>query len=246
MGNGSRPCWRRCVQPIWCSPIPTMGWSLPASATALRRLARAVTLDELLALRRPGRCLIVYHHQTRRPGGHHGEMVIGPHGCGRLGSRWWKHSGQIHSRHGCSSCSMHRMRFGDKPNGSSSHGRAGSRGTLTWEAMAPALGRAWIVPSCPRPQNSRRTLAPCPACRRNRYRRRFLSSAGPEPEALPRSATSTSTSRGSSGRLASPEPIMADTPMCSPDVRSRAWCERFRRLVATLSGARWRRTWVDA
>ena len=35
------------------------------------------TLDELRELARPGRCLIVYHHQTRRKGGHHGEIDYG-------------------------------------------------------------------------------------------------------------------------------------------------------------------------
>ncbi len=40
------------------------------SATA----GKSVLLSELRALARPGRCLIVYHHQTRRKGGHHAEM----------------------------------------------------------------------------------------------------------------------------------------------------------------------------
>ncbi len=38
------------------------------------KAGKSVTLDELRQLRRPGRCLIVYHHHTRRPGGHHAEI----------------------------------------------------------------------------------------------------------------------------------------------------------------------------
>jgi hypothetical protein len=40
------------------------------SATA----GKSVLLDELRELARQGRCLIVYHHQTRRAGGHHAEI----------------------------------------------------------------------------------------------------------------------------------------------------------------------------
>jgi len=35
---------------------------------------KTILLTELRALARPGRCLIVYHHQTRRKGGHHAEI----------------------------------------------------------------------------------------------------------------------------------------------------------------------------
>jgi len=45
------------------------------------KAGKSVTLDELLALRRPGRCLIVYHHHTRRAGAHHAEI---DHWAGRL------------------------------------------------------------------------------------------------------------------------------------------------------------------
>ena len=38
------------------------------------KAGKSITLTELRALARPGRCLIVYHHQTRRTGGHHGEI----------------------------------------------------------------------------------------------------------------------------------------------------------------------------
>lgn len=38
------------------------------------KAGKSITLAELRDLTRPGRCLIVYHHQTRRPGGHHAEI----------------------------------------------------------------------------------------------------------------------------------------------------------------------------
>jgi hypothetical protein len=38
------------------------------------KAGKSVTFSELLELVRPGRCLIVYHHHTRRTGGHHAEI----------------------------------------------------------------------------------------------------------------------------------------------------------------------------
>jgi hypothetical protein len=38
------------------------------------KAAKSVSLDELRALADPGRCLIVYHHHTRRKGGHRAEI----------------------------------------------------------------------------------------------------------------------------------------------------------------------------
>jgi hypothetical protein len=38
------------------------------------RSGKSIMLCELHELARPGRCLIVYHHQSRRKGGHHAEM----------------------------------------------------------------------------------------------------------------------------------------------------------------------------
>ena len=38
------------------------------------KAGKSVLINELLELARPGRCLIVYHHQTRRTGGHHSEI----------------------------------------------------------------------------------------------------------------------------------------------------------------------------
>ena len=39
------------------------------------KAGKSVSLDELRMLRRPGRTLIVYHHQTRMPGGHLNELA---------------------------------------------------------------------------------------------------------------------------------------------------------------------------
>jgi len=38
------------------------------------KAGKSVTLSELRELSRPARCLIVYHHPTRRVGGHHAEV----------------------------------------------------------------------------------------------------------------------------------------------------------------------------
>jgi len=38
------------------------------------KAGKSILLSELQELARPGRCLIVYHHQTRRKGGHNGEI----------------------------------------------------------------------------------------------------------------------------------------------------------------------------
>ena len=35
---------------------------------------KSIMISELHQLARPGRCLIVYHHKSRRRGGHHAEM----------------------------------------------------------------------------------------------------------------------------------------------------------------------------
>jgi hypothetical protein len=41
---------------------------------AALKSGKSITLAELRALTRPGRCLIVYHHQSRRRDGHYAEM----------------------------------------------------------------------------------------------------------------------------------------------------------------------------
>ena len=38
------------------------------------KAGKSILLSELHELARPGRCLIAYHHHTRRKGGHHGEI----------------------------------------------------------------------------------------------------------------------------------------------------------------------------
>lgn len=48
---------------------------------ASAKAEKSITVAELRDLSRPGRCLIVYHHQTRRPGGHHAEIG---HWAGRV------------------------------------------------------------------------------------------------------------------------------------------------------------------
>ena len=48
------------------------------------KAGKSITLDELRTLTRPGRSLIVYHHHTRRAGGHHAEIE---HWAGRLRER---------------------------------------------------------------------------------------------------------------------------------------------------------------
>jgi hypothetical protein len=50
------------------------------------KAGKSITLSELRALARPGRCMIVCHHQTRRKGGHHGEIE---HWADRLRECWF-------------------------------------------------------------------------------------------------------------------------------------------------------------
>ena len=53
---------------------PDNGLEPSKFSTGSKRAAKAVSMAELCALREPGRALIVYHHQTRRPGGHLAEL----------------------------------------------------------------------------------------------------------------------------------------------------------------------------
>jgi hypothetical protein len=62
------------MRPICCSSIQTTGWSLLAIVRQPPKSGKSIMLRELCSLARPGRCLIVYHHQSRRPGGHQAEM----------------------------------------------------------------------------------------------------------------------------------------------------------------------------
>jgi hypothetical protein len=53
------------------------------------KAGKSVLLDELHRLATPERCLIVYHHQSRRKGGHHAEMEHWAIGCGRVAFKPW-------------------------------------------------------------------------------------------------------------------------------------------------------------
>ena len=66
---GSNPLLRT---PISCSLTQTMDLSLRYRSA---KAGKSVLLTELHGLARPGRCLIVYHHQSRRKGGHQCEIV---------------------------------------------------------------------------------------------------------------------------------------------------------------------------
>jgi hypothetical protein len=52
-----------------------MELSLRAIAQVPAKAGKSVLLTELHELARPGRCLIVYHHQSRRKGGHQCEII---------------------------------------------------------------------------------------------------------------------------------------------------------------------------
>jgi hypothetical protein len=53
---------------------PDNGLETTRFSTGTRAAGKSVALAELSALRRPGRTIIVYHHQTRRIGGHVAEL----------------------------------------------------------------------------------------------------------------------------------------------------------------------------
>ena len=53
---------------------PDNGLETASYDAGRNRAGKSVALDELEALRRPGRTIIVYHHQTRMAGGHHFEL----------------------------------------------------------------------------------------------------------------------------------------------------------------------------
>jgi hypothetical protein len=54
---------------------PDNGLETSRFSPAARRCAKCVSLAELIALATPGRTLLVYHHQTRRVGGHEAELA---------------------------------------------------------------------------------------------------------------------------------------------------------------------------
>jgi hypothetical protein len=53
---------------------PDNGLETTRFSFGARSAGKSVSLAELSALRQPGRTLVVYHHQTRRRGGHHAEI----------------------------------------------------------------------------------------------------------------------------------------------------------------------------
>ena len=66
------PPWKAATSSSWtrttdCSPAST--------PPGRERRGKAVGLEKLRALRRPERTLVVYHHQTRRKGGHAAEIA---------------------------------------------------------------------------------------------------------------------------------------------------------------------------
>ena len=73
---------------------------------------RSITLTELRELALPGRCLIVYHHQSRRRGGHYAEME---HCAARLRASGFATVDALRARPYrlvSTSCSMHLPTFG--------------------------------------------------------------------------------------------------------------------------------------
>lgn len=53
---------------------PDNGFKPSRFSPAARRAAKCVALGELQTFAQPGRTLLVYHHQTRRPGSHEAEL----------------------------------------------------------------------------------------------------------------------------------------------------------------------------
>jgi hypothetical protein len=53
---------------------PDNGFETKAFNLGAAKAGKSVALSELRALRRPGRAILVYHHQTRRRGGHEQEL----------------------------------------------------------------------------------------------------------------------------------------------------------------------------
>ncbi|WP_153002688.1 hypothetical protein [Sphingomonas endophytica] len=53
---------------------PDNGFAPAGYSPGSAKAGKSVTVDEVARLARNGRPVIVYHHQTRRPGGHHAEL----------------------------------------------------------------------------------------------------------------------------------------------------------------------------
>lgn len=181
----------------------------------LPKAGKSITLDEPRALARPERCLIVYHHQTRRKGGHHGEIENWADRLRACGSPLSMHCEPDSIRPGFSSWSMRRLTFANGLSRSPWTGGDGLRGILVGQRQVVApwtqgqenrLRRpSWIAYQSFRPDRLTRV------CPRYRARRGLV---GRRPAPPPRSATSTETARRSYVRPARPAPIMANTSMC--------------------------------
>ena len=66
---------RNALEP--CNPIfldPDNGFETKAFDLGAAKAGKSVALSELLELRRTGQAILVYHHQTRRRGGHEKEL----------------------------------------------------------------------------------------------------------------------------------------------------------------------------
>ena len=144
------------------------------------RAGKSVTLDGLPALRRLGRCPIVYHHHTGRRGGYHAEIeILGRTvAAGRLRSSG-RSPGEAMVATGVLPAGRTGIRSGSEPSKSSSDGRAGSRGTVILVATALAYG--WLKAPCHWPQDTRCRPAPATVQQRHWQRRLPLSDGGAQP-----------------------------------------------------------------
>ena len=89
---------------------------------------KSIMISELHQLARPGRCLIVYHHQSRRKGGHHAEMQ---HWADRLRASGFATVDALRAdrfRRGSIFCWMRPHSFGNEPSRSRRIGRIALRG----------------------------------------------------------------------------------------------------------------------
>jgi hypothetical protein len=85
--GGTKP-WRRAERQAWLTRLegalapcdlifldPDNGLETKSFDLGAAKAGKSVALSELVALHRPGRTLVVYHHQTRRRGGHEVELA---------------------------------------------------------------------------------------------------------------------------------------------------------------------------
>lgn len=101
---------------------PDNGLEPESHSLGSTKAGKSILLSELRALARPGRCLIVYHHQTRRKGGH---VVDIEHLADRLrgaASPPWTLCEPALARHGFSFFWMRRLTFANGRNRSKRDG----------------------------------------------------------------------------------------------------------------------------